>query len=89
MSKAINVRVTQKHIDEGCGGNLHFCPIAKAVRDAGFERVSVDGYIISIGQYGHGREEYKLPRIAKNFVVNFDNGDKVKPFTFTAKEYVW
>lgn len=89
MKKSIKVRVTQKNIDEGCMENFHFCPIARAVRAAGFERITVDGCELSIGQYGHGQKVYRLSKKARNFVNNFDQGVPVRPFTFHAKEASW
>ena len=81
----MRVNVTRADINKGCPESVHFCPIARAVRRKGYKRVSV-GNTICIGQYGHGLREFDLPYTAMNFVDNFDAGEVVKPFSFTAVE---
>lgn len=82
--KQLHVRVTRKHIENGCVLSQSFCPIALAVREKGYKRVTVNGSEIKTGRTGHGGKTYKLPPIAEKFVRLFDYGSPVKPITFKA-----
>lgn len=76
------IKVTQKHIDKGEAGYVAQCPIALALREAGYKRAGV-----SLGRWSY--EDGHSPRIMhKNthsmsrFVRRFDRGLPVVPFTF-------
>lgn len=73
------VRVTQDDINNGVPGNPHLCPIARAVRRAGRERVSVDNDEIVTRS-----KTFDLPTEAVRFLCRFDASRPVKPFTFSA-----
>lgn len=75
------VKVTKQDIKEGVAESLHLCPIAKALRRIGFERISVDSDSIQIGRR---KNVYELPWEATQFIEDFDNGINVKSIKFTA-----
>lgn len=65
------VKVTAKHIARGKKKNDVSCPVALALRDAGFPR-------------GELRDTYvdRFPRSIERFMDKFDRGQSVKPFNF-------
>ena len=73
------IRVEQKHINSATGGSDN-CPVALALKDAGFEEVSVLHYYIRLGW------SVTLPpsRSVQRFVRKFDHYGKsaVQPFNF-------
>ena len=79
----MKVQVTNKHITKGKPGRIHSCPIALAIREqcAKGKAVSVTGCEVSIGN-----KIYELPTRANEFIMMFDTGEKVKPFTFNLRE---
>lgn len=81
----ITVKVLQKHIDRGQPRKCSECPITLAIRGAlppdegGNARpISVRHYTVRIGD-----EWYALPLPVSNFIITFDAGGVVPPFTFT------
>jgi hypothetical protein len=83
MAKVI-INVTAKNIKEGRISDPHHCPISEAVRrrfpnvdrvDTGSEEVSA--------VYETFEAKASLPERAQSFIIQFDNGKKVKPFRFT------
>lgn len=74
------VTVTDKHIKNGRPGHLLSCPIALALRDAGFTSPSVSSEIC----FSKNRKSYRTiaPKRAETFMSRFDDGGKVKPFSF-------
>jgi hypothetical protein len=82
----LRVEVKQQHIDKGRRRRSESCPIALAVRDAGYRDVKV-GLNLSFGKRGTpGRKILRLPLQASVWIHNFDNGKPVKPFVFVARE---
>jgi hypothetical protein len=78
-SKLINV--TQRDIDKGDPYVGDLCPVARAMCRAfkkGLGFVNTDGDTIEIGY-----NTYKAPKSVDTFVDKFDNGETVKPFSFT------
>jgi len=80
--ETLQIRVTRDDIRKGIPENVHMCPIARAVRRAGRERVTVDDCIAT------RTKNFELPDVAQRFMRSFDWGRPVKPFTFTAKRIV-
>lgn len=92
-NKEITVRVTRKDIKNGQKGSQAACAVARAVRRAtGFRMTRVTSENVAVITRGEDkmprsdganvRYSAKLPIRAQNFVRNFDDGVKVKPFTF-------
>lgn len=78
----MKITVTQNHIDRAQPELTSQCPIALAVNDTLQVKCSVQtwyktGLCAIFNSVG-----YPLSRSAKKFVKDFDNGEKVKPFTF-------
>lgn len=87
----LKVNVTQEHIDKGERYSTSACPIAWALRDVlptdsfGVNvRASVAVWFRNGGYYQAG-----LPRTAQDFVVEFDNGHNMSPFSFGLDANVW
>ena len=80
----LKVNVTQEHINKGERYSSVSCPIAWALRDA----LSVDCYGVNVRaseatwfDNGHWRRTW-LPDTAQHFVVEFDKGHNMEPFSF-------
>lgn len=73
----MKIEVTQEDIDEGVAGDCEACPIAQAGFRATLSHTQVMGKRIRL--YGVWRD---LPPEAINFVLRFDNGGLVTPFSF-------
>ena len=85
--KSLKVTVTLHNIRRGLILHRMSCPIALAVRRATHRtNVSVSGTTIYAG-----KSAFALPQKAINFIDDFDYGDHVTPFTFTARriEFPW
>lgn len=79
--KTITVEVTQADIDEGERGHCAQCPIAKAM-----ERTT--GEVWHVTLFGaFPRDRYvptaQIPSKVQEFILAFDRGEPVTPFTFT------
>lgn len=75
----IVVEVTREDIETGTPCDPNFCPIARAVRLATkFDSIHVGRYQVK----GHSME-WPLPTSAQKFIVAFDAGHNVSPFSFT------
>lgn len=77
------VHVTQDHIDRGRKNVAESCAIALALKDKFEENFNVVGAHIISNEKGtafHG------PRRIDNFIERFDNGEKVKPFSFVLRK---
>ena len=84
-SKYIEVSVTETRIAKGRPGCGYACPIALALRGAGFRKAEVYGYKVWFdGRRDSGRTRL-LPSPARRFVERFDSGKSVRPFTFKLK----
>lgn len=74
----MEITVTKKHIRNGRRFDKNHCPIAMAIKDASCDLVEdVDGINVTVGFI-----TYELPKIAQAFVVMFDGGQRVRPFSF-------
>ena len=90
----MKIKVTQHDIDYGVRGEYSLCPIARAVKHKINGEVMVYGDDMSIFttdiirryRYYKLPQNYKLPQKAKDFMQRFDDGKKVKPFTFEARK---
>lgn len=86
----VTVSVTQEHIDAGKPRTCWTCPIALAITAAIPGTLSVDvmnpdlGFALIIGDDGSA-EDMQLPIEARDFILRFDAGLPVDPFTFTAE----
>jgi len=84
----IELKVEQRHIDEGASNNCKECPIAKALSQYIAEDSQALVYAEAIHFY-HKWKEDDYPHVIEGnlevsrFVDAFDNGHKVKPFTTT------
>lgn len=48
----MKISVTQEHIDRSSGtGSVSNCPIAVALKDAGYANVAVGGFTVDLGDY--------------------------------------
>lgn len=79
----LTIRVTQANIDNGIRAKCGLCPIALALRDAGFEEPTVGSYEFQATQ-GCSYLNYGLPESARDFINHFDAGHTVSPFEFEA-----
>ena len=81
----MKIEVKQEHIDKGYRRSKCWCPVALALRDAGLEQPSVNPLriIYSRGLHTVGCE---VPESAKQFILAFDVGECVKPFSFALEE---
>jgi hypothetical protein len=73
----ITVTVDQACIAEGERGNCAKCPVALAIYKRLGMRCEVDYYNISFGD-----DRVQTPPCAGTFIVDFDAGRSVEPFTF-------
>lgn len=80
----MQIRVTEKHIKEGIKGSCKSCPIAVAVLETvgDAKAVNVGGSVAFIYDEDWVRQTSPLPLEAETFISEFDQGFKVKPFTF-------
>lgn len=100
LPEEITVTVTADDIAAGIADSCTGCPVALAVRRAlppGAGPVSVAFDVHVYGQpddYYRGQDaarggligRYSLPDEARQFIIDFDNGRRVWPFTFQARE---
>ncbi len=70
------INVTQRHIDNGICLAPCRCPVALAFMDEGIE-AGVTPFRLWIG-----KKSINMPQNASRFVVAFDRGDPVQPFSF-------
>ena len=83
----MRVNVKKCDIERGVPESASLCPIARAVRRKGYERVVVGYDYFRVGRLGHGGKEFMLPITAFDFVCDFDYGKKVTPFSFDALNF--
>jgi hypothetical protein len=81
----MTIEVTEQDILDGCSRSTQNCPIARASKRAGLgPLVFVNGF--SIKTYGARGVKpiarYALPQEACDFVVDYDAGEPVLPFSF-------
>ena len=77
----MRVMVTQEHIDTGIQAKSARCPIAKAIADLGFANVHVGIVRANAGE----TRCWTLPKVAQQFIEQFDNGRPVSPLAFIMK----
>lgn len=74
--------VTNKDIDRGAPKSVWQCPIAIALKRK-FAKFTPSVSEVEFSLWFKGDQEfYSLPRKAEKFIQDFDNGKKVKPFSF-------
>jgi hypothetical protein len=91
----VKIEVRKADIEAGVKGNCQMCPIARAAIRAGFPAVGVGGEltvaksVAAVKRSINGETTYKdivetasLPEKAHTFIEKFDDGYKVKPFSF-------
>lgn len=79
----IKVTILSKHINAGKKANICECPIALAVLELYPNAcIHVYGNFLTINKI-----RYKLPNQARSFVLDFDIGKDVSPFTFIMRKY--
>lgn len=72
----MKIQVTQEDIDNGESGNGYLCPIAIALKRAGFKSPAVWDFI------DDGDYQIKTPKKAFKWLLDFDTGIEVTPFEF-------
>lgn len=77
--KTITVEVRWDHIQRGATRNIRACPVALALKDATGTAWTVSQHSL----YEVGSLSYRAaPRSVHDFVVLFDTGTPVQPFSF-------
>ena len=80
----LTVDVTKEDINQGRACSAGFCPIALALRrHPGLKVVGIGREEIYTHSFYAPR--LRLPRKAQRFIVAFDHGEPVAPFTFKLK----
>lgn len=75
------IRVTAKDICEGIPGVPELCPVAKALKRAGFEEATVGPRFFKTKKGGF-EFQYLTPPEVSEFLYRFDRGGSVDPFSF-------
>ncbi len=81
----LTIEVTADDIANGIKSSCTGCPIALATKRAiidPFQYVAVEDNCMSVG-----RTDYRLPKVAADFVADFDADQSVKPFVFNTIDY--
>jgi hypothetical protein len=78
--KTVEINVTDEDIKNGERADCELCPIACAARRAGIDYALVNTTYILVGPMA---VRIALPTEAQAFVIEFDSGQPVQPFTFT------
>ena len=76
------VKVTVECIRAGKQRQPCHCPVAIALRDAGFKHPSVQQTMFSYCYVKDQKRCKDLPVEARQFIADFDSGKKVDPFEF-------
>ena len=74
----MQVDVTVQDIEAGIAGSTDACPVALAIGRCGLGPVRVGGFGLRVG----GRSWVLQPVGVTDFIVAFDKGWSVKPFSF-------
>lgn len=83
MQKIISVK--KKHIKNGIRDEVDSCPVALALKDAGYTEANVLGDAGWVREtYDSNRVDVAFPRSVQRFVNKFDlkGKNKVRPFNF-------
>ena len=79
----MKITVTKEDIENGIRSSNKFCPIALALKRAGYK----DAIVRTIEfLYDCGNAGCNLPLEAQKFIYSFDVGKPVKPFTFSIED---
>lgn len=83
----ITINVSQEHIDKGKRINSVLCPVALAIVDTikdeyVFVSAGYNGVVIFKGNIEECKT-YNIPSYVKDYMLEFDHGHKIKPFSFT------
>lgn len=83
-SKYITVNVTKTGITKGKIYSTDSCPVARSLRALGARHVDVNN---RTAYFTLKDKHYfvDLPQNVQNFILKFDTGDEVKPFSFRLK----
>jgi hypothetical protein len=85
MTKTVNV--TASDIAHGKASDCEHCPIARAVRRLvkGWGYVSVGAWYVSFAASADSLNAHdaRMPQEATDFIVAYDGGQGVEPFSFT------
>lgn len=84
---AVKVNITKYFIKKGERGNPRSCPVALALYKIGVKKATVFGDLlyVPVGNFFDERISVGLPKSVERFVGNFDDGNKVKPFSFVLR----
>ena len=74
----ICVEVTQDHIIHGRRSDCTACPVALALEDV----VPGPWYVNALWLYNTRKWEIKTPKNVEEFMLAFDSGQPVQPFSF-------
>ena len=75
----MRINVTQLDIQRGLPRLARKCPIARAIRRATGYHLKVS---VTTGRIIRGRRKSDLPRLAQDFIRNFDQDRPVTPIAF-------
>lgn len=77
------IEVTQEHIDAGKRAECGSCPVALAFKEAFPNRMVRAGYgVLQAYQWGAYVFKARTPLDVQLFMLEFDEGRPVQPFTF-------
>lgn len=82
------IEVTQEDIDAAIRNNSSHCAVASAIqRQVASQRVAVDIQTIRMTMKGTSqRRIYLTPAKVQQYIIDFDAGDPLKPFSFWMKK---
>ena len=78
----MQINVTHYHIKHGTRNSLRYCPVARAMKTAGFTVRSVDNKTIHVVMARGQNTYFKTPTTVAQFINNFDLKRHVLPFHF-------
>ena len=76
----LKVRVTRDDIRKGEPWRCDACPVARAMRRHGYQKVFVDMSMISTRW-----KTFRTPALVRRFMLQFDRHRPVKPFSFALR----
>lgn len=79
------IKVTKEHIQKGKRGLTTSCPVAYALKEVGFTKVTVGWNYLNYDNL-YTRVYTKTPRRVVAFINKFDQGKEVKSFKFELGE---
>ena len=87
MNETVTIKVTQSDIDCGIKHNCKHCPVASALRRA-FPGHRVDTLTRTTELVSYSEPQLRMtiphPLEVQDWIIAFDNGDKMKPIDFEA-----